>query len=109
MFNLSDLIDSYIELGYDYDDAYEMAMDDLRRGFKFDTTEDEQQAQAEQERQEYAISQESMSEDDERLVRQGMKRGFALNEAKGLVILLRKYQAAGNTTKMFKIISQLKG
>lgn len=78
-FSLVELIDSYIDMGYEYVDAYEMAMDDYQRQLAG-------QAEAEAaDANKYDI-----------LMAVALKRGFAKNEASFIINKVRELVDAGN-------------
>ena len=96
MFTLVDLIDSYIELGYEYEDAYEMAMDDLKHGFKFDEEEIEP-----------AYEEDTKVAQYERIVDLAMGRGYAYMEARNYMKLIRRHIDNGNSAKAAKLLKNL--
>jgi hypothetical protein len=83
-----ELIDDYIAMNVEYDDAYLYAIEDLER----------------------ALAAERQAEDDELFVKQAMKRGYGEQEARVLVSQARKLTAQGEYAKAYRLyLSRLMG
>jgi hypothetical protein len=84
-----EIIDSYIEIGYSYEDAYEMMINDYNRGLLTETEETE----------------ETTEEDDKvkLLVKVAMGRGYSQNEAETLANKVIEMSTNGNYEKAYKL------
>lgn len=104
---LIELIDSYIEMNVEYDDAYLYAVEDLERALQA-----ERQADAEwvEEVEVQPLSDEQVASDDELFVKQAMVRGYSEQEGRVLVAQARKLTAQGEYEKAYRLyLSRLMG
>jgi hypothetical protein len=102
-----ELIDDYIAMNVEYDDAYLYAIEDLERALAA-----ERQADAEwvEPIEVQPLSDDDQAEDDELFVKQAMKRGYGEQEARVLVSQARKLTAQGEYAKAYRLyLSRLMG
>ena len=94
-----EIIDSYIEMGYSYEDAYMMWENDFNRGVLPSQTEET--LEAEEEIKE--VKTEAPKSTTELLIKAAMGRGYSETEATTLAGKVNQMIAEGNYPKAYKL------